>query len=167
MTAAPRYDEWDDLVTLIQRYARRKYGQSATAITIHLMYSEGHREPLPQLHHPPPARPEPKPLAGWASGEEPKHLSDFQQVYWPGLGVFRFSPKQATVVEQLWDAKFNCDSPDVDQAALLAAADSDCPRLVDLFRGKGKSHPAWGKLIVPGFSPATFRLPDLASGDDE
>jgi hypothetical protein len=107
-----------------------------------------------------------EPTCSWAAGPEPKHLADFRQVYWPELGTFTFLPKQARVVELLWEARED-GAPHVPQADLLAGADSDSSRLLDLFRSNAKSHPAWGRLIVPGDLPATFRLAPLPGEQEE
>lgn len=100
------------------------------------------------------------PAGAWGSGPGPKHDDGFRRVYWPDLGTFTFGPKQALVVAELWDARFNADAPDVAEGRLLLAADSDCSRLLDLFRSSGRTHPAWGTLVLRGDGPATYRLPD-------
>ncbi len=67
--------------------------------------------------------------------------------------MFTFSGKQRQVIKALW-AAWEDGSHDVPQAELLAAADSDCTRLRDLF----SRHPAWGTLIVRGSQAGTHRL---------
>jgi hypothetical protein len=56
---------------------------------------------------------------------------------------YKFSKKQAAVVEAL----DNAGGP-VHKDELLAAADTDQTELIQVFRSKGKRHPAWGVLIL-------------------
>ena len=78
-------------------------------------------------------------------------------MYWPGLGVYTLNgDKQREVVRVLWEA-WQEGNPEVSQQTLLQAVDSDCTRLLDLFR----RHPAWGQLVVQGEAAGTYRLPDL------
>jgi hypothetical protein len=152
-------DEWEELASRLRAFALSRYAQLASSVTLH--FPGGDRITMPlACAAPPPA--EASGRNGWASGPEPKHLSDYRQVYWPGLGVYRFSPKQAVVIHELWSARFGSDNPDVAQAALLQNAESDCAKLSDLFRSNGKAHPAWGTFVVPGETPGVYRLPDLA-----
>jgi hypothetical protein len=87
---------------------------------------------------------------------QPRHSPDFRSVFARGKS-FSFSPAQASIVKQLWDALEN-DTPAVGQELLLEAAGSESKRLRDLFRkGDGTMHAAWGILIVPD-TKGTFRL---------
>ncbi len=101
----------------------------------------------------------------WATGPEPKFTAGFRRVYWPGAGDFRLSPKQADVVERLWEA-YEEGTWEVHGNDLLRAADSDGTRIGDLFKRFG----AWGKLIVPGEARGSYRLAPLPGdhqdGDD-
>ncbi len=168
MSKPDTHQLYEELRRAAIRYALSKYNCIPLGLSLLLPNGQQHTEPIRPLDlselnlDPKTAAPaaQPQSAANWASGPEPRHLSDFQSVYWPSLGVYRLSPKQARIVEVLWEARFGSDNPDVDQATLLRAADSDCTRLLDLFRSGGKTHPAWGKLVVPGESPATFRLPE-------
>jgi hypothetical protein len=74
--------------------------------------------------------------------QDPLPSPDFAAVSWQGR-LFCFSRKQRVVVGQLFQAREK-GYHFVSQDHLLKAADSDCHRLRDLFRG----HPAWGDLIV-------------------
>jgi hypothetical protein len=89
----------------------------------------GQVEPAPQL---PQRRPE----------TDPWHAADFREVCWAGR-PYSFTPKQRLIVARLWRA-WEEGTPEVDQQTLLRAADSDCVRLVDLFR----SCPGWRDLIL-------------------
>lgn len=84
------------------------------------------------------------------------HSSDFSVVTWRGQS-FRFSPKQRVIVAALWQARLE-GYEWIRQEALLEAAESDCQRVRDLFKG----HAAWGTLIVPavlsGGPMAAYRL---------
>jgi hypothetical protein len=151
---------WDALVRLARLYAWRKYGYEPIGITLHGPSQPGggpsHYEPLPPRRPDEPrARPPSARADGWASGDQAKQFGDCRAVYWPGLGRFKFSPKQAAVVRALWEARQG-GVPEVGQADLLRTADSDCARLVDLFKG----HPAWGSLIVRGEVAGHYRLHD-------
>lgn len=97
-----------------------------------------------------------RPANAWAAGDAPKQLDGCRQVYWPGLGAYTFSPKQAAVVQVLWDA-WRDGVPCVPQDRLLRAADSDGTRVRDLF----SRSPAWGALIVQGRLPGSYTLPGL------
>jgi hypothetical protein len=79
------------------------------------------------------------------------HSPDYCAVRWHGE-AYTFTPTQAAVVRQLWEAWAD-GSPEVRQETLLEAADSTAGRLRDLFRG----HPAWGNLIVPA-AKGMYRL---------
>lgn len=175
MSAAPDRDDWRDLVAMIRRYTLRRYGVAAEWVAFGLGRMGEVRDVIPPgpTGRPGdrPAGPRPSAVSGWASGPDPKHLSDFRQVYRPGLlgrdgspagPVFTFSAKQALAVGELWAAEEG-GSPEVQERQLLAAADSDSDRLADLF----KRHPAWGTLIVRGVLPGTFRLAGPADAPDE
>jgi hypothetical protein len=83
------------------------------------------------------------------------HSPDYRAVSW-GEERFTFSPTQAGVVRQLWEA-WERGEPGAGQEALLEGADSDARRLRDLFR----HHLAWGRLIVPaGQGVFTLAPPD-------
>ena len=149
-------DDWDQIISLIRRYALRKYGDWAAGITIHLPgCRQSHYEPFPS-RDPLAIRAPPRPaVPAWGSGPEPKHTDNFSAVYWPGAGTFHFyGEKQQAVVAALWAARVE-GTLEVTQTLLLRAADSDGARLHDLFRG----HPAWGKLIQRGHSPGSYTLP--------
>lgn len=167
MTPAQQ-DEWDALVRMLRSYTLRKCGQVPAGITIRLTNGDKLRLPLPLpagelAPSPPPVEnKEVRPIcrAEWASGPEPRHLSDFRAVYWPGLGRFAFTGKQAAAVRLLWEA-MDDGSWEVGQNALLTAVGSDCLRLRDLFRRS----PAWGAVIIQGTAPGMYRLPPGAVGD--
>lgn len=154
---SPR-NSWPDLAAQIRQYALRRFGQVPLVLTFGFARGEV-TIPVPE-----PAEAEQfaeRPAgASWAGGPDPKHLPDWQQVYWPGLGVFRLTAKQGAVVAKLWEA-WEEGSPAVSQEALLKACDSDCTRLRDLF----SRSPAWGTLVVQG-RPGEYRLAELPGGDD-
>ncbi len=56
---------------------------------------------------------------------------------------YKFSKKQAAVIEAL----DNAGGP-IHKHELLAAADTDQTDLIQVFRSKGQTHPAWGVLIL-------------------
>ena len=56
----------------------------------------------------------------------PWHAPDFQMVVWDG-GRYYFSHKQRLVIKRLWEA-WESGRPEVDQATLLRAANSECLR---------------------------------------
>ncbi len=56
---------------------------------------------------------------------------------------YKFSKKQAAIIEAL----DNAGGP-IHKDELLAAADTDQTELIQVFRSKGKTHPAWGALIL-------------------
>jgi len=129
-------DDWDQLITLIRRYALRKYGDWAAGITIHLPGSrQNHYEPFP-ARDAKAGRDPPRALTpAWGAGPAPKHTDNFSAVYWPGLGTFYFQgEKQQAVLAALWTA-WQDGTLEVTQTVLLRAADSDGARLHDLFRG--------------------------------
>jgi hypothetical protein len=158
MSPSRSSDEWNEIVRLVRAYALRKYGWTANGITIHSPYpGVEHLEPFPAV------TPQPGPrIHEWASGDTPRHLSDFRAVYWPGLGRFNLSEKRAHVVKQLWEAMED-GTWEVQQDVLLRRADSDGTRLVDLFKGD----PSWGVLVVKGQVPGSYRLPPLTDDGGE
>lgn len=156
-------DDWHDLVAAVQRYVGNKYGRGCAEITLRLIDGARVREPVPLAAIRTKPEPALRPPQAWASGSVPKHSQDFRLVYWPGLGEFKFSEKQAAVVELLWDAYFSGDNPDVPQANLLRAADSDSGRILDLFRRNS----SWNTLIIPGKISGSFRLAEIENDQDE
>jgi hypothetical protein len=84
---------------------------------------------------------------------EPRHSPDFRSVRWTDGAAYGFTAGQASVTRLLWEA-WEQGTPDIGQETLLEASGSEGNRLADLFR----SHPAWGRLIVPGATRGSFRL---------
>lgn len=85
-----------------------------------------------------------------------RHSVDFRSVHWFGTH-YTFTAMQAAVVGMLWQASAQ-DTTDVGDVQLLKVAGSDQRRLVNMFKVKGKSHPAWGVMIVHGNTKASRRL---------
>jgi hypothetical protein len=167
MTAPASRDEWDSFLPFLRAYSLRRYGDLPVAITLHLHHGEVYRVAIPLTAPEPALRVAQMPTADdWASGPEPKRLSDFQRVYWPGVGAFTFTPKQRAVVGLLWEA-WQDDADEVAQGDLLAAADSDSPRLYDLFKHHPDRPLGAGRLIVPGATPGTYRLAPLPIESDQ
>jgi hypothetical protein len=74
------------------------------------------------------------------------HGRDFAWVNWFGVTHY-FDGPQCSAVAHLWRASKEGVEP-TDERQILEGADSDLPRLKELF----KHHPAWGTMIVqPGF----------------
>jgi hypothetical protein len=73
----------------------------------------------------------------------PRHSADYRSVHWFGCD-YTFTPTQAAVIRQLWEA-WEDGTPGVGQETLLEGAGSTGDRLRDVFRGS----PAWGTLVVP------------------
>lgn len=71
---------------------------------------------------------------------------------WFGVD-YSFTGNQAAVIEVLWEAWEN-GTPEVGNAKLIEAADSESKRL----RGVFKNHPAWGSMIVAGKTKGSHRL---------
>jgi hypothetical protein len=84
------------------------------------------------------------------------HSEDFRSCRWQGVR-YSFSPKQSLVVAKLWES-YEDGIPDVSQAVLLEAAESDGNRLRSLFTNGADKHPAWGSMIVAGSGKGTYRL---------
>jgi hypothetical protein len=72
----------------------------------------------------------------------PRHCKDFRSVHWFGAD-YTFTPTQAAVIRQLWEA-WEDGTGGVGQETLLESAGSTGGRLRDVFRG----HPAWGTMVV-------------------
>lgn len=159
--AMPEGDSlWEDLVSLVRSYARRKYGWEPIGLTLHGPFGDTHREPLPR---PLPEAARREPGEGVAM---PKHTKDYSWVVWPGVGEMTFSCKQARVIQSLFEAA-ESDVPHVSQADLLRRAESDCGKLRELFARGGKTHPAWGALILQGPVPGTYTLPPWPGGQED
>lgn len=99
--------------------------------------------PLPSAPPPPPAA-----VPGF-----PRHSADFRSVHWFGAD-YTFTPTQAAVIRQLWEA-WEDGTPGVGQETLLAGAGSEGSRLRDLFRG----HAAMGSMVV-ALGKGLFALAD-------
>lgn len=154
MSASASTDDlWHEMIRLSREYARRRYGgRRAIGLTIHLR-DASHYEPFPDETPAPAAASR---VQAWNTGPAPRHLSDFRQVYWPGLGTFTLSETQAQVVRILWTA-WQAGEAELVQATVLERSGSGATRLADLFRG----HPAWGTLIRWRGQTGLYRLPVL------
>jgi hypothetical protein len=80
------------------------------------------------------------------------HSPDWRQVHLSGRR-WLLSPKQAVVVRLLWEAALE-GRPDVRVDYLLTKAESECARLVDLFRRVQ----GWDVLLVVSLEPGKYRL---------
>jgi len=139
-----------DLFKLVRAYVERFYpGRVARRISVEL--DDGEKIKLPVS----PGTPRQAESEDEAEGQ-PRHSPDFRSVFARGRS-FSFSPTQAAVVKQLWDALEN-GAAAVGQDLLLEAAGSESKRLRDLFRkADGGMHASWGLLIIPDGKGA-FRL---------
>jgi hypothetical protein len=88
--------------------------------------------------------------------EDTGHSTDYRSCTAHGED-YAFSPAQAAVVRQLWEAHDD-GSAAIGQETLLEGAGLDGGRMRDVFRSKGGMHPAWGVLVVQGAAKGTFRL---------
>jgi len=84
--------------------------------------------------------------------------ADYRSVKWFGTS-YTFTKSQAACVKLLWEA-WKADTPELNGLTVVADAKVDQCRLVDVFKSKGKMHPAWGTMIVPGGTKGTYRLND-------
>jgi phenylalanine-4-hydroxylase len=91
-----------------------------------------------------------------ATTSGPDFQLDGRLVYWPALGWFILTRKQASIVQSLWAAR-QSRLVGLHQYQLLADADSDSERLIDVF----KHSPAWKRLVVPCPIPGYYTLPAL------
>jgi hypothetical protein len=100
--------------------------------------------PLPASGRDPPpaAGPHTTPGPTPAPADYPRHSPDYRSVHWFGCD-YTFTPTQAAVIRQLWEA-WEDGTPGVGQETLLEGAGSTGDRLRDVFRGS----PAWGTLVV-------------------
>lgn len=91
------------------------------------------------------------------------HAPDFSAVYWQDGETYPFTPRQRAVIALLWKA-MDDGVHFVGSGYLLEAAEVNCSRMRELFRGSK----AWGKVIVQGIlyggSPDTYRLAPI--GDE-
>ena len=106
--------------------------------------------------------PSAKPLASTVEISEGR---DRTRIHYGELGLFWLDARQSRVVEELIDARLSAGSPDVSQAVLIQASGAKVHRLADVFRGS----PAWNRLVVPGDTPGTYRVPapDSGGGPDD
>lgn len=86
-----------------------------------------------------------------------RHCPAYRSVSWFG-NVFHFSKTQGLVVEVL-DLARRDGEPDVHQSEILRRVGSDATRLSDLFR-RDDGYRAWGKFIVQGELPGSYRIAD-------
>lgn len=141
------------IMELARAYGLRRWGLVPVRVSIELPSGLTQVEIVPvvpiEVRGPPPP-------AGRDQGPEPRPLEEgCRRFYspWPEPATYRLSEKQGKVVARLWDA-WQDGEPEVDQAELLTAAESEGTRLRDLFRGA----PAWGALVVPGARAGSYRL---------
>jgi hypothetical protein len=80
------------------------------------------------------------------------HSPDFRSVNWFGT-AHSFTATQAAIVKILWD-EWEKKTPDVGQATLLEAVESQSDRLVDVFKG----HKTYKQIIGSGETKGTYRL---------
>lgn len=152
MTGSPP-DDFDLVFDAGRIFVSRRYRpHRLTRIDLHL--SDGRRIQLPAPEYlaselsrldAPTAAPTPPPTPN-------RHSPDFRSVTWGGRD-YHLTRKQAVIVSVLWEG-WEAGTPDVGQEVLLRTADSECTRLVDLFRRSS----AWGELIVAGETAGTYRL---------
>ena len=74
------------------------------------------------------------------------HSDCFSSVTWDDA-TFVFTPAQATVVRSLWDA-MNSGNPVLLDSLLLERSGSNANALRSVFHSNGRSHPAWGTMII-------------------
>src|SRR5262249_42282816 len=87
-----------------------------------------------------------------------------RSVHWFGTD-YRFTEAQAAIVAALWQA-WEDGTPDLGDRLLLQRARVNADRLPDVFKEKGKYHPAWGTMIqskVGSKSSARLCLPERAA----
>ena len=84
--------------------------------------------------------------SGGGSAVNAHHTSDFRSVNWFGT-LYTFTANQAKCVAILWEAREN-GTPDLEGLTIVTQADVQQARLVDVFKGKGRMHPAWKTMIV-------------------
>jgi hypothetical protein len=101
-------------------------------------------------------------IEGFSSGENiiNRHSDDFRSVLWYGLS-YAFTKSQAACMKVLWRA-WETKTPELDGLTVVTQADIAQVRLIDVFRSKGKSHSAWGTMIIKGQSKGAYRLSDGA-----
>lgn len=80
-----------------------------------------------------------------------RHSPDFRSVRWFGTD-YTFTPMQAAVVSQLWEA-WEQETPDVGGQYLLENAGLEANRFDLVFRG----HPAW-KTMIGSITKGSYRL---------
>lgn len=89
---------------------------------------------------------------------EPMHSDDFRTVTVDKKN-YNFTPTQAACVSVLWDA-WERGTAEISGSTILEdnRVESNAERLRDIFRSRGKQHPAWGTLIREGETKGTFQL---------
>lgn len=90
-----------------------------------------------------------------------KHSSDFRTVIWDNT-TYTFTNTQAGCVQVLWEA-WESGVSEISQVHILSQAGSKSERLIDIFRTKGKKHPAWGVMIIQGQKKGLYRLSEPPS----
>jgi hypothetical protein len=88
----------------------------------------------------------------------PTHADDFSSVKWFGT-TYHFTPLQRKIVALLW-ADWERGGCGVGSSHLLDQVDSNAGLLRELFRLRGKEHPAWGTMIVTTDQKGVYRLAD-------
>lgn len=146
---------WQEVARAIHAYCLAHHGQPAAWVRVWCSHGFSFSDRLPP---PEDLRQQPE---RWDCGPRPRHLSDWQQVYWPGLGTFRFTAAQARAVKVLWEAMED-GTHWVEQRHLLRAAGSDSHRLSDVF----SRSEAWARRMIVG-QGSLYRLAELPQAEEE
>ncbi len=96
-------------------------------------------------------------------GDDPafRHSDDFRSVVWSGTS-YTFTRNQASCVKVLW-AAWKTDTPELDGVTVVTQANVTQTRLIDVFKAKGRMHPAWGTMITNGSTKGAYRLSETAT----
>jgi len=111
---------------------------------------------IEMLNEPKAAKPVRSPNDAHDGKPSASHSDDFRSVRWFGTS-YSFRDSEAKVLKVLWEQWEN-GTPEIGNRTALAKAGLDNERLPDVFKCKGKYHPAWGTMIVPGTTKGTVQL---------
>ncbi|MDB5314016.1 MAG: hypothetical protein JWO38_8218 [Gemmataceae bacterium] len=75
----------------------------------------------------------------------PEHSPDFATVRWRGQD-YHFTKNQAPIIRALYQA-WEKGASGLSSDYLLKLSDTNSSEIRDVFRGRGKMHPAWGKMF--------------------
>jgi len=133
--------EWKTLSDALRVFLGRIFGDFPVSIVVRFRYLP--EATLPLYMEAVAAQTKPK---AFRPNGSPWHASDFRTATWKEHS-WSFTPTQAEIIKVMREA-WEEGHPVMSQDSILRAAGSDSRSLSAIFQQNGKSHPAYGILVV-------------------